>query len=152
MCVCCVPLSLSLSEQESCSQEQSSPREVGGKGALAAAEGSPPRLGDKSRDSAKEFERLWQEEVDAVGQERASLARVMTRVWTARSMVRLTVILSLQGALAQVCSVLLVERSLGYYRRLQRRLEEDPRDPPDLTAPLLLAIAAFSHYIIQTLD
>lgn len=105
-----------------------------------------PQVGGKemqARECAALFEKLWKEEVDRCGEFKASLARVIIKIYGLRSMFYLMLIMALQIVVSQVYSVYLVQKALGYFQWVQNYWQEHGI-LPDLREPLFMAMAVFS--------
>jgi len=105
-----------------------------------------PQMGNKeyqARECAELFERLWKEEVESVGELKASLGRVIIKIYSVKTMLYLMLILGLQITLSQVYSVFLIQYALDYFHWLQA-FEAQHGIRPDMRTPLLTAIVVFS--------
>lgn len=108
--------------------------------------GDLPQVGGREM-QAKEcsdiFEKMWNEEVETMGELHASLARVIIRIYTIKTMLCLMLVLALQIIVSQAYSVYLVQKALSYFHWVQVYHEEHGV-LPDLREPLLIAIVVFS--------
>lgn len=105
-----------------------------------------PQVGGKemqARECAEMFEKLWKEEVDRCGEFKASLARVIIKIYGIRTMFYLMLIMALQIVVSQVYSVYLVQKALSYFQWVQNYWQEHGI-LPDLREPLFMAMAVFS--------
>eukprot|EP00933_Yihiella_yeosuensis_P060300 TRINITY_DN6275_c0_g1_i1.p1 TRINITY_DN6275_c0_g1~~TRINITY_DN6275_c0_g1_i1.p1 ORF type:complete len:1641 (+),score=241.15 TRINITY_DN6275_c0_g1_i1:84-5006(+) len=89
------------------------------------------------------FEQLWKEEVEAVGEAKASVLRVMVRVWTVKYIFLMTAVLFWHLVFLQIYGVLLVQHSLSYYFYLQEYFAAHGV-LPDMTGAVIAAIGYFS--------
>mmetsp|Transcript_22678 Transcript_22678/g.41042 ORF Transcript_22678/g.41042 Transcript_22678/m.41042 type:complete len:1608 (-) Transcript_22678:60-4883(-) len=90
------------------------------------------------------FEELWNAEVEAVGIEQASFVRVMIKMWTLKTLVWFTFLLSVHIVIGNLYAVLLVQKSLDYFFWLQEYMQSNGGQLPDLTTPVLLSMFCFS--------
>jgi len=112
-----------------------------------------PQVGGKemqSRECASYFEKLWKEEADRVGEFKASLARVIIKIYGLRTMLYLMFIMALQIVVTQIYSVYLVQKALSYFQWVQNYYQQHGI-LPDLREPLFMAMAVFSALPISNI-
>lgn len=88
------------------------------------------------------FEELWKAEVAQFG-DQASFVLVMMRLWTHRRIAWFQFLLFLHVVVGNLYQVFLIQHSLDYFFWLQRYVRENGQ-LPDMTAPILTSIVAFS--------
>eukprot|EP00435_Cladocopium_sp_Y103_P057193 s588_g19.t1 len=88
------------------------------------------------------FEELWKAEVAQFG-DQASFVLVMMRLWTHRRIAWFQFLLFLHVVVGNLYQVFLIQHSLDYFFWLQRYVRENGQ-LPDMTAPILISIVAFS--------
>jgi len=111
-----------------------------------------PQLGfhnDLSQASADEFEKLWAEELEAKGEEKASVASVLMRMVPKNKLITGGLAYSWAVLIGQLYSVYLVRFSLMHFFKLQAWVLAHPHEERNLTNQLLIAIFAFTIYPIS---
>jgi len=106
-----------------------------------------PQMGGKdqqARECVRLFEKLWDEEVQAKGVEKASLFSVIVQMWTVRTMLILMLILGMQQMITNLYTVVLIEQAMIYFIWLQTMRYSHPDHEISLTLPILCVIATFS--------
>lgn len=110
-----------------------------------------PQLGfreDMANASADQFEKLWVEEVQAAGPEKASIANVFLKMWPRSKLIMGATAYACQILLLQLYSVYLVRFSLMHFFKLQAWVSEHPFEERNMTNQILVTIFAFSFYSI----
>lgn len=112
-----------------------------------------PQLGrkaDQATPAAEVFEKLWQEEIDRVGEAKANVLSVILRVYTWKTMLYLMFVMGVMTVIGQVYSVFLIQHALKYFYWLQGYAEATGGERPEMTVPMLVAITVFSVLPMST--
>ncbi|CAE7377190.1 UFGT, partial [Symbiodinium necroappetens] len=99
--------------------------------------------------SADEFEKLWADELEAKGEEKASVASVLMRMVPKNKLITGGLAYSWAVLIGQLYSVYLVRFSLMHFFKLQAWVLAHPHEERNLTNQLLIAIFAFTIYPIS---
>mmetsp|Transcript_31394 Transcript_31394/g.56892 ORF Transcript_31394/g.56892 Transcript_31394/m.56892 type:complete len:1558 (-) Transcript_31394:161-4834(-) len=109
-----------------------------------------PDIGMQHMEAVAKFEELWLEEVNSVGEAKASLNRVMVKLWTFKKMALFTFLIGIRVIVGSVFSVLLIQHSLSYFAWLSNYVA-DHGELPDMTNPMLASIGCFSVLPLSTI-
>eukprot|EP00930_Biecheleria_cincta_P002638 TRINITY_DN103641_c0_g1_i1.p1 TRINITY_DN103641_c0_g1~~TRINITY_DN103641_c0_g1_i1.p1 ORF type:complete len:1660 (-),score=304.97 TRINITY_DN103641_c0_g1_i1:123-5102(-) len=106
-----------------------------------------PQIGtakDQAILQVEQFEKLWQEEKDRVGEEKASFLRVIIKMWTMKSVVWICFLMAIHVVAGNLYQVTLIQRSLEYFYWLQGTVNMNNGELPEMSNSILISMICFT--------